>query len=77
MKDLLIVIAVIIIVGAILCCMCLGTNAFQKSQKKQACEVFERESNRETKFVEYTYWQRDCLTPQGDVWISAYNLRGI
>ena len=54
-----------------------GANSIDKYQRKTGCEVFSKESGRETKYVEYTYWYVDCLTPQDGGWISAYNLRGI
>ena len=72
------VIVVIFVIVIISVSITLGTNAFDKSQLRKACKVFERESNRETKFVEYTFWRRDCLTPskEENKWISAFNLRG-
>jgi hypothetical protein len=41
-----------------------------------ACHSFAKQSNRTTKFVSYTYWHWDCLTPTSDgKWISVDNLR--
>ena len=43
---------------------------------RAACHSFSEQANRETKFVNYTYWAWDCLTPTADgKWISAENLR--
>lgn len=51
-------------------------NEWEKSQMREACAVFEDESGRDTKFVEYTHWRFDCLTPtDGGEWISTFNLR--
>jgi hypothetical protein len=51
--------------------------SFEKSQVRKSCEVFSLVSGRETKYVEYTFWKFDCLTPQNGGWISSYNLIGI
>jgi len=43
---------------------------------RAACGAFADKTSRETKFVSYTYWSWDCLTPSGDgKWISTANLR--
>lgn len=73
-KDLLKILGVII---GVIIVIALSINGFVKSQTKKSCEVFSQQSNRETKYVEYTFWRYDCLTPQDGGWISAYNLRGI
>lgn len=43
-----------------------------------ACSSFGEQSNREVKFVDYTYWSWDCLTPTTDgKWISTSRLRDL
>ena len=74
MKDLSIVVFVLIVLVTV---MYFGFNIWNRSQLRTSCAVFSKESGRETKFVDYTYWQRDCLTPQDNgKWISVFNLRG-
>ena len=71
--------AIIIVISFIIMVMfvMIVSNIWQKGQIEKACYVFSKESGRETKFVEYTFWTRDCLTPvEGGKWISAFNLRG-
>ncbi len=42
------------------------------------CHRFAVNTNRETKFVDYTFWRWDCLTPSGDgKWIPTDQLRDI
>lgn len=51
-------------------------NQWEKGQVRQACSVFSQESGRKVKFVEYTAWNRDCLTKlDSGKWISTFNLR--
>jgi len=65
-------IAVFIVVFILLTIM---INNFGKDQVSKACYVFSQNSGFETKFVEYTFWHRDCLAKLDDgKWISAYNL---
>ena len=73
-------IAILLVCVALITGLVLGVNAFDRSQQQKACIAFSQQSGRQTKFVEYTYWSRDCLTPSSDgsgTWISAYNLRDI
>jgi len=73
MKLIILLIMIFVIFGG----LGLVSNTWERGQDRQACAVFAEASNRETKFVEYTHWSWDCLTPQSDgLWISAYNLRG-
>ena len=40
------------------------------------CHSFAEQANRQTKFVTYSFWAWDCLTPTADgKWISTKNLR--
>jgi len=66
-----------IITLAVVFLIFFGLNSWEKNLKRQSCLVFSKESGRQTKFVEYTRWTRDCLTPlDTGVWISTYNLQG-
>lgn len=74
MKDLIVTILIVI---AIFLVSLISLNSWNKSQLKKSCNVFAEESNRETKYVEYTFWRYDCLTPQeNEIWTSVFNLRG-
>lgn len=56
----------------------LTVNAIAFSQDRAACTGFATNTGRVTKFVSYTYWQWDCLTPSTDGhWISIDNLREV
>lgn len=78
MRDVFVgIVAVSFVCVGLVFLLKVGMNGFSKNQVRQACNVFSVESKRETKFVEYTYWNFDCLTPQSDgKWVSAFNLRG-
>lgn len=80
MKDIIesigIFIALIFTIILITSPFVLFGNAWGKSQTSKSCDTFAIESDRETKYVEYTYWRYDCLTlTDSGNWISAYNLR--
>lgn len=54
----------------------LGANAWDRSNHEASCVAFSHETGRETRFVKYTTWSWDCLTPGSDgKWISVDNLR--
>lgn len=43
-----------------------------------ACHSFGKQSDRTVRFVNYTYWKWDCLTPSSDgKWISTSMLRDL
>jgi hypothetical protein len=68
----------IVIGGAVLafCLIMLGTRQVTIHYDRAACHSFATQTERQTKFVTYTYWSWDCLTPTGDgKWISTDNLR--
>ncbi|QRY51814.1 hypothetical protein [Mycolicibacterium septicum] len=45
---------------------------------RSSCAAFAEASGRETKFVEYNFFEWDCLTPQSDgKWISTSMLREV
>lgn len=53
-----------------------SANTIDRETLRTTCSGFSEASHRETKFVEYSYWSRDCLTPQKDgKWISTTLLR--
>lgn len=55
-----------------------GGNAWQHSLDATACTTFGAQSNRQVKFVDYSWGNWDCLTPSSDGtnrWISAHLLR--
>lgn len=55
----------------------LGVNAAHHHFAPSYCAAISRELGRETKYVEYNYWARDCITPQSNgKWISVNKLRG-
>jgi hypothetical protein len=54
----------------------VGVNELNRGEMQATCSAFAQESGRQTKYAEYTYWSRDCLTKQEDGrWISTNNLR--
>ena len=54
----------------------VGGTELDRGFDHRACTAFSGASNRTTKFVEYTYWSWDCLTPTADgKWISTTLLR--
>lgn len=56
----------------------LGINNWARSVERDTCYSFASQSNREVKFVSYTQWSWDCLTPSKDgKWISVEMLRDI
>ena len=58
------------------CAVVLIANATEKHYDRAGCHSFADRTGRETRFVEYTYWSWDCLTPSEDgKWISVDNLR--
>jgi len=76
MKDLTVLIGFVLVSVLVTIGFSSLFQVFANSQASRACEAFATESYRETKFVQYTFWQPDCLTSKdGKVWISAYNLR--
>ncbi len=49
--------------------------SFAKSQTIKTCSVFQQQSGFNTKYVEYTYFNFDCLAEQTDgKWISTDNI---
>jgi hypothetical protein len=75
MKDLLeIIIITILIIILLIGGACRTGRYFDK----RSCYSFGQQSGRETKFVDYTFFSWDCLTPTTDnKWISIDNLRDI
>lgn len=68
-----------IILGFILmvCLIAVGLRTMSHTYMMRACNVFAKESNRQVKFIDYSYWGSDCLTLQENgQWISTFNLRG-
>lgn len=57
----------------------IGIRAIDVNQTRKVCDRFSLESNRETKFANYTYWSYECLTPSSDgkTWISTNKLREV
>lgn len=67
-----------IVVFGVVAVMVIGALSFIKHQTRIQCEGFSQTANRETRYVEYSYWSFDCLTPdKGDKWISTEMLRSI
>lgn len=67
-------VAVVLVVGGI------GLVARQVTHHYDAsnCRRFGQETSREVRFVEYTFWSWDCLTPSGaGQWISIDALREV
>ena len=61
---------------AVIALIIIAVVSFAKGVDRNACTKFAEQSNRETKFVDYSFWYWDCLTPTKDgKWISTYNLR--
>jgi hypothetical protein len=68
-------IGIIALIGAV---MALVVVPIGKHYDKAACHTFGDRSNREVRFVTYTYWSWDCLTPTVDgKWISTSRLRDV
>lgn len=69
MKEILIGIAILIVIV-------MGIVSWDKSQVRVSCQNFGTISNRETKYVQYTYLNYDCITPDNTgKWISVTMLR--
>lgn len=54
----------------------LGIRGISKSQSHEACNHYATANGRPTKFVTYTFWSWDCLTPNAKApgtWISNSN----
>lgn len=55
-----------------------GLIALSKTNDYHTCISFGKETNREVRFVNYTFFRWDCLTPAKDgKWISTKGLRDI
>lgn len=55
-----------------------GHRYVEHHYSKASCNAFGLTSGREVRFVDYTFWSWDCLTPASDgKWISIDNLREI
>lgn len=53
----------------------IGTS-IDKSNTRKSCDVFGVISGYETKYVEYTYWNFDCLAKtENGKWLSTSSLR--
>jgi len=69
---------VFVIFCAIVVVIFLGANSWARHIDKENCHGFGVASGRETKFVDYTFWSWDCLTPTTDgKKIPVKNLREI
>lgn len=65
-------IALVLFIGGL---TTVGTR-ISKHYDEVNCHSFAKQANRETKFVTYSFWAWDCLTPTADgKWISTHNLR--
>jgi hypothetical protein len=55
-----------------------GANAVTKHFTKVNCVAFSRETGRETRYAEYTYWSFDCLAKTNDgKWLPKDQLREV
>lgn len=74
-KDVLVFIVIILVVVFV---VVVGVVSWDKSLVRRSCESFGQITNRETKYVEYTYWNYTCVTPTGDgKWINTSALREV
>ena len=56
----------------------VGVNLWMQSQAEKSCKVFGEVSNRETKYVEYTWWNFSCITPDSNgKWIDISFIRDV
>jgi hypothetical protein len=68
---------VIAIVLFVLICV-LISNQVSKHYDKASCHTYAQTTGRQTRFVTYTFWSWDCLTPAADgKWISTDALRDL
>lgn len=69
------IILLVIVATAILT---LAGNAGDRHLVRESCAAFGRESGREVRYVDYTFWTRDCLCQAKDgKWISTSLLREV
>ncbi len=69
------IIAAAVTASIALPCIVIG-RVVERHYAESACSSFSEQSGRETKFVDYTYFAWDCLTPGADgKWISVEQLR--
>lgn len=51
---------------------------WDKNQTRISCQNFGEISKRETKYVEYTYWNYACITPdKNGQWLDTKNIISI
>lgn len=61
-----------------LAALILGIRGIGHHYDNKTCHRFGDESGREVRFVDYSFWTWDCLTPTSDgKWISIDRLRDI
>lgn len=78
MDELFAIAASIAAFAAVMFGIGVGVNTISRSQSESSCTAFASETHRETKFVNYTYWDYDCITPASDgKWISTKALRDV
>jgi len=76
-------VAFVIFMVALICVMLITAIAvpsieISRGVDHRSCTAFGQAANREVKFVEYTYFSWDCLTPTVDgKWISTTRLRDL
>ena len=56
----------------------LAVRPISRHYDAASCHSFGKQSGRTVRFVDYTYWKWDCLTPSSDgKWISVKMLRDL
>jgi hypothetical protein len=69
-----VVVTLVVVVGG----LGIGIRQISHHYDVANCGRFGEESGREVRFVDYTFWSWDCLTPTQDgKWISIDRLRDI
>lgn len=73
-----IVTGVVAAVCVIALAVAVVANRISKHYDKAACHSYSTNTGRQVRFVTYTFWSWDCLTPAADgKWIPTSNLRDL
>lgn len=75
-SDWGVLLGVLLVGAAATAAIVMAVVVFVAHLDRASCNAFADNSGRETRFVRYTYWTWDCLTPQADGrWIPVDALR--
>ena len=78
MEELKQFLAAIILVVLFMSAVMIPTVFIKRHYAQINCSQFSLQSNREVKFVNYSFWKWECLTPtKNEKWISVDSLRDV